>query len=214
MRLSPKSPVAAAFFAIFAIALVAHGPSAQANLEDASQTIEDTLHNLYQQFAAESANSDDVQAAAIEIMRRDLLPHLDSDRFMKLILARHWRTASAEQRAAFAEVLTEFLLRSFAVALIGVQDDVGEIYERIEVLPAKAGRKEGRAIVDLRVRGDERTTELTFRMNSTDQGWKVYDVVFEGVSFAINYRAILNSEIGKHGIDEVTRTLDTRLSKK
>ena len=51
-------------------------------------------------------------------------------------------------------------------------------------------------------------------MTSEDEGaWKVYDVVFEGVSFAINYRTILNSEIKKVGIDEVTTNLSEKLTR-
>ena len=196
-----------------AASLCVFPPSATANIEHARDTVVETLDQVYSEFQLAVSSNANLELAALDIMRRDLLPRLDVRKFMKLILARHWRSASQEQRDQFTEVLTEFLLRSFAVALVGENESISDYYESIEVLPAIKGRKDGRAMVVVHVRGEQRTTEVAFQMNFTDEGWKVYDVVFEGVSFAINYRAILNSEIGKHGLDEVTRSLFEKLSR-
>ncbi len=212
MSLYTKSPVTLSKATLIAVLMFVLAPSANASIDNARETVVITLDQLYSKFQSITQTEADLQLAAIDIMRQDLLPRLDVQRFMKLILAKHWRKASREQRDAFSDVLQEFLLRSFAAALVGMQDKAAEYYDRIEVLPAKKGRKEGRAIVDAQIRHDQRTTVVSFRMNFTDEGWKVYDVIFEGVSFAINYRAILNSEIGKHGIDEVTRNLTDKLA--
>ncbi len=184
---------------------------ASADIDEARTTVVNTLDTLYADFETAVNSGANLDDEVIEILRKELLPRLDVDRFLKLILARHWKKASAQQRTAFSEILTEFLLKSFSIALVGNEEKVMDMYQKIEVLPAKKDRKEDRASVVMRINLERGDTDIVFKMNDTSDGWKVYDIVFEGVSFAINYRAILNSEIGKHGIDEVTRTLGDKL---
>ena len=212
MTMHLRTIISLAASAALAASLYVVPTSATANIEHARDTVVETLDQLHSEIQIAMSNDADLELAAVEIMRRDLLPRLDLQRFMKLILAKHWRSASHEQRNAFTAVLTEFLMRSFAVAIVGERENISQYFERIEVLPARKGRKDGRAVVVMKMHGDQRTTEIIFKMNFTDEGWKVYDVVFEGVSFAINYRAILNSEIGKHGLDEVTLNLTEKLT--
>jgi phospholipid transport system substrate-binding protein len=44
-------------------------------------------------------------------------------------------------------------------------------------------------------------------MYKTDFGWKVYDVVIDGVSLVTNYRSSFSSTIRQKGIDGLIATL-------
>ncbi len=200
-----------------AIVLVIVGAtsSAEANIDGARVTVSDTIHVIYGEIVANSGNSEALRTVATDVVHRELLPKLHVEKFSKLILAAHWKKASAQQRNEFTRILTQFLLRTFVTAIVSNQDKLDTYLDSITIKQAKPGNREGRAIVSMAVKyPGSNEVKIDFRMTNEDgDGWKVYDVVFEGVSFAINYRTILNSEIKKSGIDAVTANLAEKLTK-
>ncbi len=206
-------------FYLFSVAVlfVAAGGAkfAEANIESARVTVSETIHVIYGQIVASSSDSEALKAVATDVVRRELLPKLHVDKFSKLILAAHWKRATAQQRTEFTRILTQFLLRTFVTAIVSNQDKLDTYLDSITIRQAKPGNREGRAVVPMVVKyPGSNEVKIDFRMTNEDgDGWKVYDVVFEGVSFAINYRTILNSEIKKSGIDAVTANLAEKLTK-
>jgi phospholipid transport system substrate-binding protein len=51
---------------------------------------------------------------------------------------------------------------------------------------------------------------LDYSMEKTDKGWKVYDVVIDGVSLVTTYRGSFGDLIQKSGIDGLIKTLQER----
>ena len=205
----------AAFAVVIAI-LVFEAPNpAQANISEAQSTVSETIKVIYDRIIQDAASEANFDSVATDVVREELLPKLHIEKFSKLILAAHWKKSTPEQREEFTRILTEFLVRSFVKAIVANRDKIDIYLESITISKAVAGNREGRAVVSMLVNfPGSREIEIDFRMTSEDEGaWKVYDVVFEGVSFAINYRTILNSEIKKVGIDEVTTNLSEKLTR-
>jgi phospholipid transport system substrate-binding protein len=53
---------------------------------------------------------------------------------------------------------------------------------------------------------------IDYSMYQTAFGWKVYDVVIDGVSLVTNYRASFSSTIRQSGIDGLIKTLSSQSS--
>jgi phospholipid transport system substrate-binding protein len=51
---------------------------------------------------------------------------------------------------------------------------------------------------------------IDYSMEKADSGWKVYDVVIDGVSLVTTYRGSFNDQIQKGGIDGLVKTLADR----
>ena len=51
---------------------------------------------------------------------------------------------------------------------------------------------------------------IDYRMESTVDGWKVYDVIVENVSLIVNYRASFESEINRSGVDGLIKVLEEK----
>lgn len=189
---------------------------AEADIDSARVTVSETIHVIYEEIIANSGDSETLRAVAFDVVHRELLPRLHVEKFSKLILAAHWKKATAQQRSEFTRILTQFLLRTFVTAIVSNEEKLDIYLDSIKIKGARPGNREGRAVVPMVVKypGSSEVT-IDFRMTNEDgDGWKVYDVVFEGVSFAINYRTILNSEIKKSGIDAVTASLADKLTKR
>ena len=186
--------------------------SAWSDITGARDAVVVTLDRIYSSLSGNFASDEELNAAAEQTVRKELLPVLDVQRFAKLILAKNWKKATPEQREKFTGILAEFLIRSFVKAAVQNRDFLLDITNKLEVKDAQPGRKEDRAKVSIIVRIDERSTrQVDFRMINSDGVWKLYDVVFEGVSFMINYRAIITAEIKKSSLDEVTNSLEQKL---
>ncbi len=184
----------------------------QADISGARNVVLATIENVYGDIAVEY-DSDDVLRASVEgSLERHLTPSLNFEKFTKLILASHWKKATPEQRTQLTKILKAFLFRTLTKAIIEHRQVIISYKDHIAVMDAVPGRKADRAMVSVVVQSQSRSPiNIDFRMGLENSKWQAYDVVVQDVSFAINYRAILNSEIRQHGIDKVVETFATKL---
>jgi phospholipid transport system substrate-binding protein len=140
---------------------------------------------------------------AYPLVDQILLPHFDTRYAAQLILAQNWRTASEDQRKRFVAALYDALLKTYASAIADFSAD------RLKILPLKLEAGATQTIVRTEVRRDSGTVvPVDYRMRKTDDGWKVYDVIIEGISYVRNYREDFGAEVAQKGLDEVIARLE------
>ena len=198
-------------YLIFILALIGSSV-ARADISEARAVVVDAVQDIYSDLDGDYATDAELRSAAEEVIRLKVVPLLHVDLFSKLILASHWKKTSSEQREKFKNVLTGFLIRTFAQSVASDLNRFENFLDQMSIESARPGRNENRAVIPMTIRADTGDINLEFRMARSESGWLLYDVVFQGVSFAINYRTILKSEIKKHGIDKVTEDLEEKLS--
>jgi phospholipid transport system substrate-binding protein len=54
---------------------------------------------------------------------------------------------------------------------------------------------------------------IDYSMEKTKDGWKVFDVLIDGVSLVTNYRSSFSTEIKNSGIDGLVKSLADRNAK-
>lgn len=125
-----------------------------------------------------------------------LAPRFDSECAARLVLGIHWRTASADQRQQFAAALYQRLLRTYANAVTDWTPD------RFRLLPVLADPAALRVTVHTLItnsRGD--VVPVDFRMHETEDDWKIFDVVVDGVSYVRNYHDDTDAEVAQNGLN-------------
>ena len=185
---------------------------ARADISEARAVVVDAVQDIYSDLDGDYATDEELRLAAEEVIRLKVVPLLHVKLFSKLILASHWKKTSSQQREKFQNVLTGFLVRTFAQSVAADLNRFEKFLDQMSIESARPGRNENRAVIPMTIMADTGDIKLEFRMARSESGWLLYDVVFQGVSFAINYRTILKSEIKKHGIDKVTENLVEKLS--
>jgi phospholipid transport system substrate-binding protein len=121
----------------------------------------------------------------------------------RLVLGRHWTTASADQRARFVEAFYHSMLRNYGSALVDFTPD------RLKVLPYQGSADAPSATVRTQVRKNDGTTvAVNYSLRRTPEGWKAWDVVIEGVSYVKSFRDDFGSEIAQRGLDAVIHRLE------
>ena len=133
-----------------------------------------------------------------------LLPRFDRKLAAQLVLAKHWRTATDEQRERFINAFYNSLLRKYADGLLEFDED------RIEVLEFRGDTSAKRSLVKTNVTLDD-GTEVPVHYDLVNRGdrWMIFNVKVEGVSYVSNYRTELDAEIRASSLQAVIDRLET-----
>lgn len=134
-----------------------------------------------------------------------LRPRFDLEYAARLVLARHWRHATPKQQDRFIEVFYNYLVRTYSQALLGYKQG------QVEVLPFRGNTTDPYVKVRTKFhRSDGPPVPVHYALHETSEGWQVFDVIVEGISYVNNYRNTFKNEIRKTSLD----ALIERLSKK
>jgi phospholipid transport system substrate-binding protein len=150
-------------------------------------------------------NRDELYALIDDI----LLPRFDRKLAAQLVLAKHWRTASDEQRERFINTFYNSLLRKYSDGLLEFDED------RIEVIEFRGDTSAKRALVKTNVTLND-GTQVPVHYDLVNRGdrWLIFNVKVEGVSYVSNYRTELDSEIRTSSLQAVIDRLESEASSK
>ncbi len=137
------------------------------------------------------------------------LPVFDTDYSGRLVLGKHWRTATPAQRQEFIDTFYDFLLRSYARYVLRFEKDkVGFLPDAGEAPDPK------RTVVKTEMQlADGTKLPVYYSLHQTPKGWRAFDVRIEGISYVQNYRNQFNAEISAKGIDAVIARLKSDAAK-
>ena len=140
-----------------------------------------------------------------ELVSEIVLPHFDFTTMSKWVLGKNWRTLNPGQQQRFTTEFRTLLVRTYAVSLSEYQD------QKLNYLPLKAAPSADDVTVRTEVlRGGGPAIPINYSMHLTANGWKVYDVVIDGVSLVINYRTSFATQIRTGGVDKLIEDLVAR----
>ena len=137
-----------------------------------------------------------------------LFPHLDINAALKISLKGYWEDLDFKQRQVFYKYIVQSLVNDYAAILV-TYDNLDSI--NVSVDP-EIVRKDNRALVKLRItfNDDPKVTIVSLKMIRSNR-WKVYDVVFSGVSLVKNYRSQFKSYIRRNGLEALVEKISNKL---
>jgi phospholipid transport system substrate-binding protein len=131
-----------------------------------------------------------------------ILPHFDFERMSRMVLGKHWSKASKEQQQQFVTEFRSLLIRTYASALTKYRN------QTIEYKPMRAQPSDTDVTVRTQiVQPGGQPLPIDYSLVKKEDGWKVYDVVIEGVSLVTNYRGQFSSEVRQSGMDGLIQRL-------
>jgi phospholipid transport system substrate-binding protein len=133
------------------------------------------------------------------------LPSFDTEYAAALVLGKHWRAATPEQRKRFIDAFYQSLLQNYGDALVDFTAD------RLTIQPYRGNPADTTATVRTEVRRDNGSrVPVNFSMRKTSGGWKAYDVTIEGISYVKSFRTDFGSEVEQKGLDAVIKRLESQ----
>lgn len=137
-----------------------------------------------------------------DMVRQILLPHVEATRTARLVLGKHWRTATPEQRSRFTDEFNQLLLNTYSTALAENVDTALE--HQITYLPFKPDGDTDEATVRSEFRrATAPPIPVLYRLRRADGAWKIYDVLVDGISLVVTYRSTFASEISRGGLEQL-----------
>ncbi len=135
-------------------------------------------------------------------MNSVVMPKLDINLMSKIILGKKiWTGMTQQQKNDFVQAF-KFRMTSTYMKSITVFDG-----EKIEFLPYVPGKKSRIALVKSKYLIPTGNIDVDYRLIKNDDGWRVYDIIFEGISLMKNYRADFREHVNKKGIDSLIISL-------
>jgi phospholipid transport system substrate-binding protein len=138
-----------------------------------------------------------------QLVDTHLLPHFDVQYAARMVLGKHWKDASADQRERFIKAFYQSMLSNYGNAL--AEFTAG----KMKVLPSKVEADSDRATVRTEIRrSNGQPVPVNYSLHKTPEGWKAWDVTIEGISYAKSFRDDFGSEIDQKGLDAVIERLN------
>jgi phospholipid transport system substrate-binding protein len=210
---TPRASSATAWLACCALAAMAGqamaaddtaAAAAQIDTSNPGNLIQTTASAMLKDLDAHRADYKKDPNKVHHLVDQILLPHFDTEYSAKLVLGKYWNTASADQRTRFVSAFYKSMLSNYGDALADFTSD------RLKVFPYTGDPKAQYATVRTQIRKDDGSqVAVNYSLRQTDQGWKAWDVIIEGISYVKSFRDDFSSEIDQKGLDEVIARLES-----
>ena len=131
-----------------------------------------------------------------------VMPKLDIILMSKIILGKGiWTEMSPQQKTDFVEAFKYRMTSTYMKSITAFDG------EKIEFLPFVPGKKDRIAFVKSKYLIAAGNIDVDYRLIKNKDGWRVYDIIFEGISLMKNYRADFREHVNKNGIDSLIISL-------
>ena len=184
-----------AFWAIFVLAAAAQELGPEDLVKKVTQEVLDAIKSDKQLAAGDKRK-------AIKLAEEKVLPHVDFEEATRLAVGRSWAQATPEQRKKLVTEFRNMLVRTYSNAITAYEG------QTMKVMPVRM--KPGDTDVTVHnqfIRPGGKPVLLDYSMRKTDSGWKIYDIVVEGVSLVLTYRSEFDAVVKQEGIDGLIKRL-------
>ncbi|MFO7954570.1 MAG: ABC transporter substrate-binding protein [Thioalkalivibrio sp.] len=189
---------------ILPLGLLAFLLVAPAQADNPTEIIKQSIDAVYDKLRDNEERAQEDPDFVIGVIEDQVLPGVDVEGMSRLVLARHWRDASDEQRERFTEGLRDTLLQAYGVQLADHLD------KDVRVIERRSRQDERMAVVATEVvmGSGQSNIQVNYRLRPVNGEWKVFDVEAEGLSFVGNFRTRFNEEINRDGLDALIARLE------
>lgn len=179
-----------------AVAAAEPGPEALVR-----QITDDVMDAIHKDKALQAGDKE----KALALAEQKILPHVDFRAMTQLALGRNWSKATPAQQEQVVNGFRGMLIRTYSNA-IGTYKG-----QKMEVKPTRMDPGD----TDVTVRNSylspgRPAVEVDYRMEKTPEGWKIYDIVFDGVSLVATYRSEFAQQVRDGGIEGLIARLDQK----
>lgn len=198
----------ALIFWALSLLMIAAPASAQVIKDDNPyRLLEQVAEKTFARIAEERDRINDDPNYLKTVVREELMPYVDNIYASKKVLGRYFKDTSSEQRQAFYQAFTDYIVATYARAFTQYDESKHEV----EFVNPKNVSPDDRAVrVETRVIEQGRPPirlDFAVRYDSESETWKAYDLIVEGVSLLQSKQSEISSVIRVRGIDNTIALL-------
>ncbi|ACL71832.1 toluene tolerance family protein [Thioalkalivibrio sulfidiphilus HL-EbGr7] len=171
---------------------------------DPAREVGESANRVLEMLRENSERLKNDETFVFSLVEQEILPSVDFQGMSRLILARHWRTASPEQRERFVEAFTNTMVRAYAGQLAEHADKRIIVNER----RSRVDGERATVATEIVVGQGRPNVPVTYSLRIVDDRWKAYDLTVEGLSLVTNFRTNFNNEIERGGLENLIQRLE------
>jgi len=180
---------------VFGLLLLTHQLNAQTLT--AEQTVRESTQEVLDRLQADSDKLESNPKYIQVIVEELIVPHFDFTTMSHLVLGNQWHELNDSQQLCFIHGFKNLLVRRYADIFLGYDDKI------VAYQPTEPAEDEGVVIVKQTIsRPGEEPFFVEYPVRSGEYGWKVIDLVVEGISLLKSYHGTFQSEINKQGLQD------------
>jgi phospholipid transport system substrate-binding protein len=190
--------------AVLAMALFV--PPLQALAATAKETVEVQVNKVLKALA-DPAFKDQARDAKIVKIRSIVNEIFDYMELSRRTLGREWTKFNAQQQNEFVKLFGDLLEKTYADKLLSYSNEK-VVFDKESML-----REDQAEVTSNILTADGKKIPLDYRMIRKEAGWRVYDVIIEGISLVKNYRDQFRDILAKDSPEEVLKMLRDKVVK-
>lgn len=125
----------------------------------------------------------------------------------RFVVGRHWREMSREQKVDYLGLFQTYVLRTYSRRLGGYAG------EQLQITDAKAAGKKDVLVATAITQAGAPPILATWRIRRRKAGYRIIDVMVEGVSMGLTQRSEFGSIIASNGINGLMQALQARVDR-
>lgn len=160
-------------------------PVQAAAWDEARQVVEDATQRMFAVLEDEGLRDEARFDELLQKMDAVLDPVVDFPYISKLVMGKYYRQANDADKEQFAAVFRTTLLKGYAKAMVGFD------IRSYEVMPQRSESPEpDKQIISVEVASSNGTKyQLVYYMLNTDTGWRLVNVLLDGVNLRLNFKS-------------------------
>ena len=140
----------------------------------------------------------------VDLVEKKIVPYTDMRRTTQLAMGRNWSKATPEQQNQPIIEFKNLLIRTDSGALSQLRD------QTVQYKPLRSSPSDTDVIVRTVVIGKSDPIPLDYRLEKTNDGWRVYDINIMGAWLIEAYRNQFTNQISQSGVDGLIKFLQER----
>lgn len=178
--------------------------SANASASDAMEEVKATVDQVLQILKNPEYKSALTQRR--QKLRSVIGSHFDFTDMSRSALAVHWKSLSEQQRREFVPLFTSLLEEAY---MSRIESYSGQ---QIQFLRERSNGSGYSEVYTRIVQNEAQPISVNYRLKRSDSGWKVYDVLVDGISLVQNYRSQFNRVINNDGYDSLVERIKMKVN--
>lgn len=179
-------------------------PAASAAMQGSpSQLVLDNTQRVLKTIEARRAEFTKNRAALQSFVSGEFTTMFDRDYAARQVLGRHGRGAADADVKAFGDALADNLMRRYGSSLLDFNTRLQVRIKSETALPRGLGVKVSSELI----RQGGEPIPVDYLLRRAGNGWRVFDVMVEGVSFVQTFRQQFDSELQRKSIAQVAQEL-------
>jgi phospholipid transport system substrate-binding protein len=175
---------------------------ALASTEEAESKVKRVFEQIESSLSSLKSKNEFTKTNISTELTKYFLPEVNSQYFSYKVLNKNLPKLSKELKVEFVKALTSQFINTYSHLLTKYNDESISVGR---VILSKSGKI---AMVNLTIVGKKKSNKAVVKLlKSSDESWKFFDIVVEGISLIDTKQAEINSSINKLGVEATLQHL-------